>query len=103
MRELREETGLESVKLGPCIWTRRHVWQWGNVWYDNQERFFFLRTPRFNVVPVAPDMIDGEPQLDHRWWSLQEIEAAREVEFRTQTPRYIPGASCGWPYTKDAH
>ncbi len=81
VRELREETGLESVKLGPCIWTRRHVWQWGDVWYDNQERFYFLRTPRFNVVPVAPDTIDGEPQLDHRWWSLQEIEAAREVEF----------------------
>ena len=81
LRELGEETGLDLVKPGPCIWTRRHVWQWGNVWYDNQERFFFLRTPRFNVVPVVPDTIFGEPQLDHRWWSLQEIEAAQEVEF----------------------
>ena len=42
---------------------------------------FFCGRRSFNVVPVAPDMIDGEPQLDHRWWSLQEIEAAREVEF----------------------
>ena len=81
LRELREETGLDSVKPGPCIWTRRHVWQWGDVWYDNQERFFFLQTPRFKVVPENPDTIHGEPQLDHRWWSLEEIETARQVEF----------------------
>jgi len=81
LRELREETGLESAKPGPCVWTRRHVWQWGNVWYDNQEKFFFLRTPRFKVVPLNPDTIHGEPQLDYKWWSLQEIEAARDVEF----------------------
>ena len=24
-RELREEAGLEDVELGPCIWTREHV------------------------------------------------------------------------------
>ena len=34
LRELYEETGLQGVELGPCVWTRRHTWQWEDEWID---------------------------------------------------------------------
>lgn len=44
-RELWEETGLAGVTLGPCVWVRRHVWQWGDQWVDSYERFFSSGRP----------------------------------------------------------
>jgi ADP-ribose pyrophosphatase YjhB (NUDIX family) len=29
LRELREETGINDVPLGPCVWTREHTFEVG--------------------------------------------------------------------------
>ena len=86
-RELWEETGLAGVTLGPCVWVRRHVWQWGDQWVDSYERFFLLRTCGFDVAPASLDKLEEEYLQEHRWWSVAEIEAACGVE--TFVPRRI--------------
>ena len=86
-RELWEETGLAGVTLGPCVWVRRHVWQWDDRWIDSYERFYLLRTRGFDVVPASLDKLEEEYLREHRWWSVPEIEAARGVE--TFVPRRI--------------
>ena len=86
-RELWEETGLAGVTLGPCVWVRRHVWQWDDQWVDSYERFFLLRTPGFDIAPASLDKLEEEYMQGHRWWSVPEIEAARGVE--TFVPRRI--------------
>lgn len=88
LRELYEETGLRAVKLGPCIWKRRHAWQWSNKWIDSEEWFYLLRTPAFDVVPTAPDEWEMQYVLGHRWWSLPEMVANMETE--TFVPRSLP-------------
>ena len=88
IRELYEETGLHGVELGPCIWKRRHAWQWSNKWIDSDEWFYLLRTPAFDVVPTAPDEWEMQYVLGHRWWSLPEIVANRGTE--TFVPRSMP-------------
>ena len=86
-RELWEETGLSGVQLGPCVWTRRHVWQWDDQWVDSYERFYLLRTHEFDVAPASLDELEKEYLHGHRWWSVPEIEAAQGVE--TFVPRRI--------------
>ena len=86
-RELWEETGLAGVTLGPCVWVRRHVWQWDDRWIDSYECFYLLRTRGFDVVPASLDKLEEEYLREHRWWSVHEIEAARGVE--TFVPRRI--------------
>lgn len=54
IRELKEETGLE-VKLGPCVWTRRHVFKWEGRELDQYEVFFFARTGQRDIEPIKQD------------------------------------------------
>ncbi len=88
LRELYEETGLRGVKLGPCIWKRRHTWQWEDRWIDSDEWFYLLRAPTFDVVPTAPDEWEMQYVLGHRWWSVDELVANMETE--TFVPRSMP-------------
>ena len=88
LRELYEETGLRGVKLGPCIWKRRHTWRWEDKWIESDEWFYLLRAPAFDVVPTAPDEWEMQYVLGHRWWSVDELVANRSME--TFVPRSMP-------------
>ena len=75
-RELFEETGIEAA-LGPCVWTRRHVFEFNGVWLDEAERFYVVRLS-------APPELTRDHWLEyehtfmkeHRWWTPQEIAAS---------------------------
>ena len=73
-RELLEETG-QSPPLGPCVWTRRHVYEWNGRRYDQAERFFIARTTSSVLKPTNADRY----LVGHRWWSLDEIRASTEI------------------------
>ena len=88
LRELYEETGLRAAELGPCIWKRRHTWQWEDKWIESDEWFYLLRTPAFEVVPTAPDEWEMQYVLGHRWWSLPDMISHRMTE--TFVPRGLP-------------
>ena len=83
-RELFEETGV-SAELGPCVWTRRHVfrfdgpWTRGGesvrgVWIDEVERIFVAQcaedteVSRENWLPHEHRFLS-----EHRWWGATEI------------------------------
>lgn len=73
-RELLEETG-QSSPIGPCVWTRRHAYEWNGRRYDQAERFFIARTTSSALEPTCADSY----VVDHRWWSLDEIRASTEI------------------------
>jgi 8-oxo-dGTP pyrophosphatase MutT (NUDIX family) len=73
-RELLEETG-QAPSIGPCVWTRRHVYEWDGRRYDQAERFFIARTTSSALQPTS---VDGYI-VGRRWWSLDEITASTEI------------------------
>ena len=77
-RELREETGLAEVELGPVVWTRRHVFPWAGKTLDQSERIALVRVPAFEPQPqlTAEQLVD-EGIYELRWWTLDELESAR--------------------------
>lgn len=87
LRELWEETGVSGVALGPCVWTRRHIWRWGDAWNDSYERFYPLRVANVRVAPAALDPMERQYLRESRWWSLPEIAAAARAE--TFVPRRL--------------
>ena len=87
LRELWEETGISGVALGACVWTRRHIWRWGDAWNDSYERFYLMRVGDVRVAPAALDPLERRYLRESRWWSLPEIAAASPAE--TFVPRRL--------------
>jgi ADP-ribose pyrophosphatase YjhB (NUDIX family) len=73
-RELREETGLERVELGPVVWTRRHVFPWAGRTLDQSERIALVRVPAFEPQPfLTAEQLVKEGVHELRWWTLGEL------------------------------
>jgi 8-oxo-dGTP pyrophosphatase MutT (NUDIX family) len=74
-RELREETGLEDVEIGPVVWTRRHVFPWAGKTLDQSERIALVRSPAFEPRPAltAAQLVE-EGVHELRWWTFGELE-----------------------------
>ena len=73
IREVKEETGLQ-VELGPCIWTRHHVYSWLGKKHDQYEVFFVARVSATDITPPQPD----DYVIGHRWWALAQLVESDE-------------------------
>lgn len=78
VRELWEETGLRDVPIGPCIWTRNHVFRWGEHYFDQQERFYLVRIESHEVTTENFEEHEKDFMVSHRWWSLEELRDCAE-------------------------
>ncbi|MDQ4019344.1 MAG: NUDIX domain-containing protein [Actinomycetota bacterium] len=85
VRELREETGLEDVELGPVIWTRREVFPWAGRILDQSEQIVLVRVPWFEPQPhLTAEQLAAEGVYEQRWWTLRELEASSETFYPTR-------------------
>lgn len=84
-REIREELGSESVELGACIWTRRHIGVFRGRPFDQRERIYLGRVASFEPRP-SPMALREHGLHDLRWWTLDELADASD-EF---APRRLP-------------
>lgn len=80
-RELFEEAGVIECGWGPCVWTRPHVWRWGERWIASDERYFLARIEAHEVNLDGQLPHERSVLAEHRWWSLAELEAARDEVF----------------------
>jgi 8-oxo-dGTP pyrophosphatase MutT (NUDIX family) len=80
-RELREEVGHTQLHLSRCIWVREHEFNFRGSRYRQRERFFLARTEAFRIDESQMEELEFEVVLGHRWWSVDEVEAATETMF----------------------
>lgn len=79
-RELREEVGLEIGAIGPCVWLRDHTFPFRGGRVRQKERYFLVRCEPFEVRPqLSEDALRAEGVMGHRWWTMDELAATREV------------------------
>lgn len=78
-REVFEETGLAEFELGPHIWNRRHVFEFGEVHLDVREQWFFARVPHFEISTAGFTDIEREVVQEHRWWPVPKLEKTPDV------------------------
>ena len=79
-RELAEETGLD-VPIGPCVWQREHLWHWEQrgAWYRAIEWFFIARIEASEISTSGWTADERDFVLEHRWWTVDELAATRDV------------------------
>jgi 8-oxo-dGTP pyrophosphatase MutT (NUDIX family) len=85
-RELAEEAGLDDYELGPIVWTRRHLLEFGD-WNGQVERYYLVHAPGADPAPrLTWSQLNAEYLTAIRWCTVPELEAAA-VEF---APRRLP-------------
>ncbi len=84
-REVFEETGIH-VKVGPCIWTRRHSYKWNGVQHDQYERYFIAVTRDSELKPTRPDSYI----VGYRWWTVNELIDSDQQFAPRRLPYLLP-------------
>lgn len=71
-RELWEETGIEA-EPGPCVWVRRHVFEFQGIWLDEVERFYVVRVDATKITTEHFEAHEHAFMPEHRWWHADDI------------------------------
>ena len=75
-RELREELGLLEFEIGPLVWRRHHIFDWGDRRISQNEEYYIVRAQRFD--PVMLDGIEARVLHSFRWWSAASLATSEE-------------------------
>ncbi|WP_348775116.1 NUDIX domain-containing protein [Solwaraspora sp. WMMD791] len=80
VRELAEEIGLRVAAsvLGPPVWQETVEFPFDGQWYRQQQQFFLLRVPAWQVDTSGFDEVERRTIDAHRWWSEGELAATGE-------------------------
>ncbi|WP_250027266.1 NUDIX hydrolase [Paractinoplanes maris] len=87
-RELFEEVGLQVDPglLGEPYWHQTTEFSYGGRQYSQEQDFFLLRVPGWQVDFAGMDDEEKATITAHRWWSADEIEASAESVFPAELP-----------------
>ena len=86
-RELKEETGLENVVIGPLIEVGEFVLQMpGGDYVLSEERFYPVRVDSCDIATHGWTEEECSMMTEYRWWSMDELMAAKEMIF----PQHLP-------------
>jgi 8-oxo-dGTP pyrophosphatase MutT (NUDIX family) len=90
-RELLEETGLrvDPAELGEPIWHQVTEFTYNHRWYRQDQDFFLLRVPRWEVDTGGFDADERAVVDDHRWWSAQELDDTDETVYPAELPELL--------------
>jgi 8-oxo-dGTP pyrophosphatase MutT (NUDIX family) len=91
VRELREETGLEIAEadVGEPVWHDVTTFPFEGTWYRQEQDFFVVRVPTFDVQVDGFDPAEARSIAAYRWWSLAELEATDEQVYPEQLPALL--------------
>jgi len=97
-RELREELGLELVAPpGRCVWVRTHV---PDEQVGRPDGAALLPRPDPGIRDPSGALARGDSGRglgEHRWWTLEELEAARRRVRAAARPDAAPRAASEGP------
>ncbi|MEU4368600.1 NUDIX hydrolase [Micromonospora chersina] len=93
-RELAEETGLRlaPAELGPPVWAETVEFPFDGVWYRQEQEFFLVRVPSWEVDTAGFNEIERATMHRHRWWAVDELAACDERYYPDDLPAVLARA-----------
>jgi 8-oxo-dGTP pyrophosphatase MutT (NUDIX family) len=88
VRELFEETGLRISpdQLGEPVWREVTEFPFDGLRYRQEQEFFLLRVPAWEIDTAGFNEIERASVDDHRWWSAAQLDATRERVYPAELP-----------------
>jgi 8-oxo-dGTP pyrophosphatase MutT (NUDIX family) len=75
-RELAEELGLTTFEIGPAVWRRHHIFNWGDRRISQREEYRVIHIKRFE--PVMSDALEAQVMQRFHWWRIADLAQAEE-------------------------
>jgi 8-oxo-dGTP pyrophosphatase MutT (NUDIX family) len=79
IRELHEEVGLTIDRLGAVVWTRRLLFSFDNVEYDQDEVFFVHGVDHHQVDTTGHSDLERRYLSGSRWFTVGEIRTSADL------------------------
>jgi 8-oxo-dGTP pyrophosphatase MutT (NUDIX family) len=106
-RELYEETGIDSVEMGPCVWRQHAVFDFGGYHFDQQEHVHVARGQGGEYRPAGLEALEALAFKGARWWTLAELVQHVAGGGRVLPPWLVDQLpvvlAAGWPPRTDGH
>ena len=82
-RELYEETGLrvDPADLGEPVWHQVTQFSYDNRKYRQEQDFYLVRVPEWQVDTTGFDVEEQRTIDDHRWWTAAELDTTAETVY----------------------
>jgi 8-oxo-dGTP pyrophosphatase MutT (NUDIX family) len=108
-RELYEETGIEAVEMGPCMWRQHATFDFAGYHFDQHEHVHLARSAGGEYRPAGLEALEAVAFQGARWWPLDELAEHVAAGGRLIPPWLIdqlptvlaqgwpPGIAGGWP------
>jgi 8-oxo-dGTP pyrophosphatase MutT (NUDIX family) len=97
-RELREETGIVDVEIGPCVWTQHAVFTFGGYQFDQHEWIHVAwcdSIPLHTVVPQHLEHLEALAFGDPRWWHLEHLLTSDDRVLPHRLREFLPDLVSG--------
>jgi predicted ATPase/DNA-binding CsgD family transcriptional regulator/ADP-ribose pyrophosphatase YjhB (NUDIX family) len=79
LREMREETGITDIRLGPCVWVGQYAgFRFGEPVLAD-DRYFLGRTENTSVDPGGMHPDERSEWRAFRWWTLAELRQTTDA------------------------
>ncbi|MFI7605515.1 NUDIX hydrolase [Micromonospora sp. NPDC049366] len=87
-RELAEETGLrlDPAGLGEPIRRETVEFPFDGVWYRQEQDFFLVRVPGWEVDTAGFDDVERASVTGHRWWSVTDLAGTSDRYYPADLP-----------------
>jgi 8-oxo-dGTP pyrophosphatase MutT (NUDIX family) len=99
-RELAEEVGDVDVRAAVAIWTRTHLFPFGQ--YDGQrETYYFVRVDGATLHPLlSEEQLRAEHVTATGWWTIGELLAASDQFAPRRLPALVADLASSGPPEK---
>jgi len=100
-RELYEETGIDSVEMGPCVWRHHATFTFAGYHFDQHEHVHVARSEGGEYRPAGLEALEVMAFKGARWWPLDELAEHAAGGGRIIPPwlvAQLPAVlAAGWP------
>ena len=79
LREIREETGLPSVRLGPVVWYGEDSHRSGDWKITFKEHFILAFAPTETITDHDWTEHERNQIIEMRWWTIEELGTTTET------------------------
>ena len=95
LRELREETGITDVEMGPCVWTQYVEYTFSGLDFKSDERIHVARCDGGEFRPRGLEALEAAAFLGADWWTLDDLLANDEPTVPARLREFLPALVAG--------